>query len=107
VSKYYLSTVATFSFLLALSFFIFAKPIVSFADTGGPDAFGYTFVDSNEPDGPVFNFIDISDTGILVGTNVDDQGFFPLPLGFDFNFYGNTYNQIGMSSNGFLGFIDF
>jgi len=29
-----------------------------------------------------------------------------LPLGFDFNFYGNIFNQIGMSTNGFLSFND-
>ncbi len=105
MSKYCLSTVAIFGFLLALSLFVIAKPLASFADTGGPDAFGYTFIDNNEPGGPVFNFIDISGSGTFVGEG-DDNGFFPLPLGFDFNFYGTIYNEIGMSTNGFLGFID-
>jgi len=106
MDEFKVSTFAVFGFLVALSLFIIAKPLASFADTGGPDAFGYTFIDNNnEPDGPVFNFIDISDTGTFVGDG-DDVGFFPLPLGFDFNFYGNSFNQIGLSTNGFLSFID-
>ena len=42
-----------------------------------------------------------------VGTSVslsDDQVSGALPLGFNFDFYGNTYNQFYISSNGFITF---
>lgn len=34
----------------------------------------------------------------------DDQMSATLPIGFSFNFYGNTYNQFEISSNGFITF---
>jgi hypothetical protein len=70
---------------------------------GGPDAFGYKFIDSNQQGGPCFNWIDITQTGTLLHFNCDDcgQGY---PLGFNFTFYGSTGAGVGISSNGFLGF---
>ena len=46
--------------------------------------------------------IDISGSGTPLGLG-DDDGVV-LPLGFTFNFYGNDYTQIGISSNGYLTF---
>lgn len=71
--------------------------------TGGPDAFGYTFADNNAPNGPAYAFEDIwlSGTPVPIG---DDSFSAPIPLGFDFNFYGTNYSQLFISSNGFLSF---
>lgn len=79
---------------------------------GGPDAFGYKWIDSDEPNGPSYVWNDISSTGTLVtswtatGTfDPKDEGYAgPFPLGFNFKFYGNTKTQIYISSNGFLHF---
>jgi hypothetical protein len=82
---------------------------------GGPDLFGYEWIDSNEPNGPDFIWDDISTTGTLV-TNwvatstwpaVDEGKAGPFPLGFNFKFYGVPYTQFWISSNGWLSFSDF
>lgn len=66
--------------------------------TGGPDAFGYTY-DDTVP----YQWVDISGTGTDTGITGDDSGVW-VPIGFDFNYYGNTYNQVWICSNGFLQF---
>ena len=42
-------------------------------------------------------------TAAIQGTN-DDSFSAPLPLGFDFDFYGNIYNQVNVSTNGYITF---
>ncbi|MBN1986081.1 MAG: hypothetical protein JW761_07240, partial [Prolixibacteraceae bacterium] len=61
----------------------------------------------------VFNFEDyvvqnvpyapVAGTGTTVSLG-DDQVSGALPIGFDFNFYGNTYSMFYISSNGFITF---
>ena len=74
---------------------------------GGPDAFGYTFRDSNEAvNPPAFQFIDISATGTLLTRDAGssaDEGAATLPLGGPgFSFYGNTINTVRVSTNGYI-----
>ncbi len=76
----------------------------AFALSGGPDSYGYYFSDSTEPGGPTYNFEDISGTGTSV-TLSDDQTSGAVPLGFSFSFYGTTYTNTYISSNGFLTFL--
>ncbi|HMB91953.1 MAG TPA: DUF11 domain-containing protein, partial [Rhodothermales bacterium] len=73
--------------------------------TGGPDAFGYRFIDSAEPGGPTFNFSSISGLGTLCtdpGGCGDDDGGETAPLNFTFSFYGVDYNSMPVASNGYL-----
>ena len=61
------------------------------SESGGPDSFGYTFKDSNETDGPTYNWIDISSNGTAI--NITSEGphdlvVGPYELGFNFFFYG-------------------
>ncbi|HEY3246520.1 MAG TPA: thrombospondin type 3 repeat-containing protein [Phycisphaerae bacterium] len=74
------------------------------AATGGPDAFGYTFIDSNTSGGPTYSFEDIeaSGTGLALG---DDVVSGAIPIGFTFNFYGVPYTTLYVGSNGFLTFL--
>ena len=75
-------------------------------DTGGPDNFGYTWIDSNEPGGPTYNWVDISSVGTPVNWpgDADDGNIMGIQIGFDFSFYGNDYNTINICTNGFLSF---
>ncbi|MEL6614813.1 MAG: M36 family metallopeptidase, partial [Bacteroidota bacterium] len=73
--------------------------------TGGPDTFGYTFIDSNEPSGPAFSWVDISGTGTSVSLG-DDAGSSAITLPFAFPFYGVSKSQVYIASNGFLTFAN-
>ena len=85
---------------------------LSIEGSGGPDLFGYEWIDSNEPNGPSYEWNDISSTGTLASTwaptgsfDPKDEGYAgPFNFGFDFKFYGITETQIYVSSNGFLTF---
>lgn len=71
---------------------------------GGPDAFGYVWIDSDEPGGPTFNWIDIRTIGTAITGLGDDTNLGPFPIGFSFPYYGGTYNQIRVCSNGWFSF---
>ncbi|MCK4858038.1 MAG: dockerin type I repeat-containing protein, partial [candidate division Zixibacteria bacterium] len=71
--------------------------------SGGPDGFGYTWIDSDELGGPTYNWIDISAVGTAL-TLDDDAYSDPLALGFNFPFYQYQYTEVYLSSNGILTF---
>lgn len=73
---------------------------------GGPDQFGYTFKDSNEPGGPSYAWEEIGATGTQVQgwTSYDDGYAGPIPIGFTFNYYGVDYDELYVGSNGFVSF---
>jgi Secretion system C-terminal sorting domain/Carboxypeptidase regulatory-like domain len=76
---------------------------------GGPDDFTYIFKDSDEPGGPVYDWIDISATGTEVAFNDqlgDDDYIGPYAIGFSFPFYGNDRTQVYLHSNGVISFED-
>ncbi|HLN54019.1 MAG TPA: choice-of-anchor J domain-containing protein [Lentimicrobium sp.] len=69
---------------------------------GGPDAYGYVWIDSDETGGPAYTWTDISSTGTLITGFTDDNVLGPYNLGFNFPFYENFYNTVNVSSNGYL-----
>ncbi len=71
---------------------------------GGPDAFGYRFIDSDEPGGPAFGWNDIRPSGTSVGIAGDDSISTPIAIGFDFPFYDGTFGSVRVCTNGFLSF---
>ncbi len=84
------------------------------AGTGGPDGFGYRYVDSTAtgiPTAPVFNFVPIGTNNVLAGgtpmTAAAGNNLFSdvINLGFTFNFYGNNFTQVFLCDNGFLSFV--
>ncbi|MDY0298686.1 MAG: choice-of-anchor J domain-containing protein [Candidatus Cloacimonadaceae bacterium] len=74
--------------------------------SGGPDDFGYRFLDSNDPLGPDYEWIDISESGTsTIMYNVpeflgDDNFSEAIPLGFSFPFYGSSYGSAYVDING-------
>ncbi|OZC01749.1 hypothetical protein BSZ36_01355 [Rubricoccus marinus] len=70
--------------------------------SGGPDAFGYTWTDSDEAGGPAFDWVDISETGTAISLGDDDSQQVLLP--FTFSFYGEDQTAVYIGSNGILSF---
>lgn len=87
---------------------------VSFRGSGGPDLFGYEWIDSNDPTGPEYEWTDISSTGTIAAFSAisvhdpEDEGMAgPYDLGFNFKFYGETYSEVYIGTNGFISFETF
>ncbi len=66
------------------------------------DEFGYYYRDSDQPDGPDYEWVDISDVATVVDfwgyDNDGNSG--PLDLGFDFEYYGEIEDEISICTNG-------
>jgi hypothetical protein len=108
-SKLPVNTTTTFK-SLSLAGVVFAGTVSAIAVLGlttaqpaaavsfpGPDAFGYRATEIAN------NLRDISASGTFLPLN-DDAVSGAISLGFNFDFYGNTYSQVYVSSNGFLTF---
>jgi len=65
--------------------------------SGGPDPFGYTYKDSDEPGGARFDWIDATD-GTPLGLTDDEEANVTLP--FPFTFYGTTSTDLRVGNNG-------
>src|SRR5690554_1505790 len=90
------------------------NPLINYGQSidgfGGPDAFGYEWIDSDEPNGPEYVWEDISTTGTevtnwIASSTFDpkDEGYAgPFPLGFNFKFYGNTKTEVYVGTNGLI-----
>ncbi|MHC4068843.1 MAG: hypothetical protein ACYSR8_04595 [Planctomycetota bacterium] len=77
--------------------------VVGVMNQGGPDCGGYTFIDSDEPGGFSFDWIEISGSGTNLNLT-DDSYYYPINLPFSFDFYGTNYNQLTVGSNGHIYF---
>ncbi|MFH1198019.1 MAG: S8 family serine peptidase [bacterium] len=84
--------------------------------SGGPDIFGYEWIDSDDPDGPAYIWDDISTTGTEVtswtassgsSSAVDDGYSDPINIGFTFKYYNNSYTQVHLNTNGLVMFSPF
>ncbi|MBF0225936.1 MAG: hypothetical protein HQK76_10815 [Desulfobacterales bacterium] len=82
-------------------------PSFSFAMKGGPDSFGYVYVDNEESGQEPFEWDTLKKETYYEGEMIkmpEDQISPAIPLGFTFNFYGKSYNQVYIVSNGFITF---
>jgi PKD repeat protein len=93
-----------YTFLLTL--FTVAITSSGFA-SGGPDAYGYTWMTSLDAGGPAYNWIDItSRPGVQTVTGLadDNSAAAMINVGFNFHFYWSDYSQLKVGSNGWLSF---
>jgi hypothetical protein len=84
----------------------FSFPGFTNKDQGGPDSYGYTWIDSDEPNGPDWAWTDITETGSEVEGLGDDMMVGPFEMSFNFPFYGQEKNHFWISPNGCIGFTD-
>ncbi|MBC8377227.1 MAG: choice-of-anchor D domain-containing protein [FCB group bacterium] len=69
---------------------------------GGPDAAGYTWVNSFDVAGPTYAWIDtVGSTDAIIANGDDYRGTIDIP--FTFRFYGNLYTQLTATTNGWIG----
>lgn len=72
---------------------------------GGPDDYGYTWIDSNEPGGPAFNWYEISDIGTEVSALSGTwDGNTEITLPFNFKIYDEEWSTAYLSVNGWIYF---
>jgi Secretion system C-terminal sorting domain len=71
---------------------------------GGPDTFGHVWIDNKEPGGPLYDWIEISDTGTLSTVSGVDDATQVVALPFAFSYYGDDYATVVISSNGNIHF---
>ncbi len=74
------------------------------AASGGPDAYGYVWRDSNEPNGPAVNWIDTNSTWVQVTGLADDNSVGQFNIGWAFHYYWADYTRVKIGSNGWLSF---
>ena len=87
---------------LLLNWQLAAYEVMNGRGSGGPDGYGYRWVDSDEPDGPSFYWEDISSYGTMVTLGDDEATLVVLP--FTFPFYDTNWFEFALSSNGYLTF---
>ena len=75
-----------------------------FSISGGSDSFGNVWTDSNLNDDYDYDWIDISENGVLYSFPTNDQAGESISIGFDFPFYGENYNSLIINPNGWVGF---
>lgn len=89
----------------------FTTAVYSYSDsTITSDGYSYansTFCASLAPLRPVYNWITQTDNQVNWGSNGDDSVLAsPVSLPFPFRFFGNTYNELWICSNGWISFSD-
>ncbi len=74
-------------------------PALAHAAGGGPDAFGYTWIDSNSPAGPSYSWTPS-------GSEVEppDNGAVVVTMPFSFTLYGTAYSTVYVGDDGLLTF---
>ncbi|MGQ9702612.1 MAG: hypothetical protein ACUVQT_09210 [bacterium] len=96
---------------LLILFQVVGSPFLSITEptitgAGGPDAYGYRWIDSDTAGGPSFNWIDIKGVGTQILGLADDNVVGPFSIGFEFPYYWYRVNSFYVGSNGYIAFGD-
>ncbi|MCF7839880.1 MAG: dockerin type I repeat-containing protein, partial [Candidatus Marinimicrobia bacterium] len=85
------------------------EPLVQRNLRDSVDTFGYRWRDEDDPNTPPFTWVDIEQSAnILPNTDdPDDVIWGPVSVGFEFPFYDEQFDELWVSSNGFLSFSNF
>ena len=80
----------------------------AFLGGGGPDSYGYKYLDSDTtaPGAPTYNWVSIKGVGTEVTGLADDNCVGPFPIGFDFSYYWYKVSTCVVGSNGYITFGD-
>lgn len=70
--------------------------------SGGPDSYGYNWIDSDNPSGPAYVWDDISTSGQQL--SLSDESIVKVALPFTFKFYGTAFDSVYICSNGYVSF---
>ncbi len=75
---------------------------------GGPDSFGYRYLDSDTsaPGAPTYNWVSIKGVGTEITSLGDDNSAGPFPIGFEFPYYWYRVDEVIIGSNGYITFGD-
>ncbi len=75
--------------------------------TGGPDDFGYRWVDNSgitAEDPPVFAYIDLSADPLADTAGSGTGAYGTFPIGFSFDFYGDAHDSVNIMAYGYVSF---
>ncbi|MBM3330514.1 T9SS type A sorting domain-containing protein [candidate division WOR-3 bacterium] len=75
---------------------------------GGPDTYGYKYLDSDTTGSgaPTYNWVSIKGVGTEITTLLDDNTAGPFSVGFNFPYYWYNVNSVIVGSNGYITFGD-
>jgi len=94
---------------IVVVFLVSALP--AWAGSGGPDADGYRWIDSREPGGPPYSWVEISPraggNGIIIAQGDDkNSGLVPILPSGGFRYRGTLFTSLAVCSNGWLSLSD-
>lgn len=70
----------------------------------GPDLFGYRYVDNLNGDTATYSWIDLCGDALADSVIAGDDAARAIPIGFNFPFYGGSYDTAFISTNGLITF---
>ncbi|HEY3293974.1 MAG TPA: hypothetical protein VGL38_00895 [bacterium] len=73
-------------------------------NVGGPDAYGYRYVDNVAPDTASYAWIELCGDANATNGPTGDDASASATIGFPFSFYGTAYTSCYVSTNGMLSF---